>query len=434
MYGNDLRTSAATNDLLPISPAERIRSIDVLRGLAMLGVLIAYAVWNLGRPPVADLTSADQILQLALGVIVDTKAYTLLAFLFGVGFSIQMGRAEAGGTSIVPVYVRRLLALMAIGLTHALLLRSGDILLPYAAMGFVLLLFRNASDRTLIIAAVVSSFITLAAEFAWEGLGIPYPDRPATDGMSHFASNLLWVKYRYSTAITLWPDSLPMFFAGLYVGRRRLLESVRAHRNALLSLAIGGLILGSLIFVGMEWLVSSINPGSASPLTGVLIVYGAHLHAWSFAAAYASTVLLLLQRAFWQRLLSPLASVGRMALTNYLMQAAIIIPVCMAFDLFDRVTPTFGLLMAGLLWAVQVPLSVVWLKHFRFGPAEWLWRSLTYWRPQPMRCAVVTRIPHVSALQPVEWIERDSLHARGLQAVAEISVARDLNVSPGESR
>ena len=399
MLDKDLRTEAAANELLPISLAERIDSIDVLRGLAILGVLIAFAVWNLGGPPSSELSSADKILNLALGVIVDAKAYTLLAFLFGVGFSIQMGRAEARGARFVPVYVRRLIALMAIGLSHAVLLRNGDILVPYATMGFVLLLFRNLSDRALIIAAVASSFVTLAAEFAWDALGIPFPARPKTDGMSHFAANLLWIKYWYSTAITLWPDSLPMFFVGLYVGRRRLLEDVATHQNGLRIMAAGGLVLGSLIFVGREWLISSLTPGAR--LTGVLIVYGWHVHAWTVAAAYAAAVLLLLQREFWQRLLSPLASVGRMALTNYLMQAAVIVPVCIIFDLYDRVTPSFGLLMALLLWAVQVPLSVLWLKHFRFGPAEWLWRSLTYKRPQPMRC-VVTRVPHVAGLQTVE--------------------------------
>lgn len=392
-----------TNSLSPIAPSERINSIDVLRGLAIFGVLLAYVTWCLGGPPASQLGSADKIIELALGLLVDSKAYTMLAFLFGVGFSIQMSRATAGGTSIVPTYVRRLLAMMAIGFIHALLLRNGDILVPYAAMGFVLLLFRNLSDRGLIIAAIASSFVTLIAEFVWDASGIPFPARPSTDGMSHLAANVVWVKYWYSTAITQWPDSLPMFFFGLYAGRRRLLESAATHRRALRVIAIGGFILGALIFVGRLWLISSVTPGESSGNVwkGMLIVYGWHAHPWSFAAAYGATVLLLLQRKFWQRFLSPLASVGRMALTNYLMQAAVIVPVCMVFDLFGHVTPSLALLMATLLWAVQVPLSVLWLKHFRFGPAEWVWRSLTYKSAQPMRYTI-SRVPHVTALPAVE--------------------------------
>jgi uncharacterized protein len=110
-------------------------------------------------------------------------------------------------------------------------------------------------------------------------------------------------------------------------------------------------------------------------------------HAWGLAAFYASSLLLLLQRHSWQRRLASLGAVGRMALTNYLLQAAIIIPVCVGFGLFDRVTPSLGLLLALAIWSAQVPASVWWLRRFRFGPAEWVWRSLTYGRPQPMRIA-----------------------------------------------
>ena len=113
--------------------------------------------------------------------------------------------------------------------------------------------------------------------------------------------------------------------------------------------------------------------------------YTSNVHAWGFAAFYASAILLLMQRRFWQRALSPFAAVGRMALTNYILQATIIVPICIAFDLYDKVTPSFGLLLGVLVFLFQLPFSVLWLRHFRFGPAEWLWRSMTYWKPQPMR-------------------------------------------------
>ena len=96
-------------------------------------------------------------------------------------------------------------------------------------------------------------------------------------------------------------------------------------------------------------------------------------------------LLLLLQVRMWQLLLAPLGAVGRMALTNYLLQSVLIVPVCIAFDLFDRVTPRMGVLLALGVWTFQVPASGWWLKRFRFGPAEWIWRSLTYGRPQQMR-------------------------------------------------
>src|SRR5215813_11983096 len=111
-------------------------------------------------------------------------------------------------------------------------------------------------------------------------------------------------------------------------------------------------------------------------------------HAWGLAAFYASLILLLWQRSSWRRWLAPLAAVGRMALSNYLLQAVIVVPVCLGLGLFDRVTPSLGVLLALAVWSAQVPASVWWLRRFRFGPAEWLWRSLTYGRLQPMRMNV----------------------------------------------
>ena len=141
--------------LEPTSPDERIPALDIIRGFALLGVLLAYTLWNLGTPPKATYGRMDRLLDTALAALIDTKSYTTFAFLFGVGFAIQLTRARARGASIVPMYCRRLVALLAIGLVHALLLRNGDILVPYAVMGFVLLLFRNASIRTLAIGAAV---------------------------------------------------------------------------------------------------------------------------------------------------------------------------------------------------------------------------------------------------------------------------------------
>jgi uncharacterized protein len=177
-----------------------------------------------------------------------------------------------------------------------------------------------------------------------------------------------------------------MFFAGLYVGRKRMLENVAAHRKGLRRLLITGLVGGIGIFVGRLVLMAftSHDPSQAAPLN-LFFVYTWHVHAWFLAAFYASTLLLLLQRATWQRLLSPFASFGRMALTNYLLQSIIIVPTSIALGVYGSVSPTVGLLLALAVAAVQIPASILWLKYFRFAPAEWLWRSLTYGKAQPMR-------------------------------------------------
>jgi uncharacterized protein len=387
MAANNLPVQDAAARLEPVKSSERIPALDVLRGFALFGVLLAYSLWNLGSPPEEQYSRADQVLNAVMSALVDTKFYTLFATLFGLGFSIQMTRASARGTSIVPVYCRRLLALIVIGLAHALLLRNGDILVPYAVMGFFLLLFRNASNKTLAIAAIIALFFPYLARSVWELTGLPFPQRPQTEGSGYIAGNLAWVRYWYATAITFWPASLPMFLFGLYLGRLRLFENIGAHQRLLKRALIAGLAIGVLAFAAVALLArlwTSFPRPFWQNITARLLW---NVHAWGLAAFYVSSLLLLLQRSSWQRRLAPLGAVGRMALTNYLLQAALIIPICAALGLFDKVTPAIGLLLALGVWGLQVPASVWWLKRFRFGPAEWLWRSLTYGRRQPMRAS-----------------------------------------------
>jgi uncharacterized protein len=387
MQDRNVFTQKAATLLEPVKPSERIAALDILRGFALFGVLLAYSLWSLGNLPEEEYTLADQILNWIFAVLVDTKFYTLFATLFGLGFSIQLTRARSRGINITPVYCRRLFALMIIGLAHALLLRNGDILVPYAVMGFFLLFLRNASNHMLAIAAIIAVLFPHLARIGWESTGIAYPQRPETGAMSYLASNFQWVRYWYSTAITQWPASLPMFLFGFYVGRQRLIENIEAHRKWLRRATITGLAtwffaLAAVLLLNIVW-----TDIPRPPVHRVTLGLLWSAHAWGLAAFYASTLLLVLQKPVWQRLLAPLGAVGRMALTNYLLQAVILVPVCIVFDLFDKVTPGLGVVLALGVWVLQIPASVWWLRRFRFGPAEWLWRSMTYGRIQPMRVA-----------------------------------------------
>ncbi|MGH3118432.1 MAG: DUF418 domain-containing protein [Gaiellales bacterium] len=362
-----------------------------MRGFALFGVLLAYTLWNLGGPPEETYSQADRILNSVLSALIDGKFYTLFACLFGLGFAIQLKRAADRGVSIVPVYCRRLLALLLIGLAHALLLRNGDILVPYAVLGFCLLPLRNVSNQSLLAVAVLSLLYPDVARGVWQLTGLPLPQRPAeTAGLSYLAENYAWVRYWYASAVFSWPDALPLFLFGLYIGRRDVLENIAADRRGLWRALMAGLVIAALAYVGRDLLIKAWSNGPNTPYLfgerGALRFLWT-VHAWGLAAFYASSLLLLCQRSAGRRWLAPLGAVGRMSLTNYLLQAVLVVPVCIAFDLFDRVTPSLGILLGLAVWSVQVPMSVWWLRHFRFGPAEWIWRSLTYGHPQPMRVA-----------------------------------------------
>ena len=385
MPDHDLSVQKAPVRLQPITASERNVALDILRGFALFGVLVAYALLSLGSPLEQTYSEVDRILDRVLTALVDTKAYTLFAVLFGLGFSIQLTRATARGVSVVPAYLRRLLALLLIGLVHALLLRNGDILVPYAVMGSFLFLFRNVSNTTLVIGGLIGLLSPYLARAVWDLTGVPFPERPDTESMSYIASNYAWVRYWYTTAITLWPASLPMFLFGLYIGRRRFLDNIILYRRGLRVALIVGLAIGVLAFAAVALVSRTWTNAPQLFLQRVTLGLLRSVHAWGLAAFYASSLLLLLQSPAWQRRLAPLGAVGRMALTNYLLQSVLIIPVCIAFGLFDRVTPSIGVLLALGVWTLQLPASVWWLKHYQFGPAEWVWRSLTYGRPQQMR-------------------------------------------------
>ena len=371
----------------PTAPGERILALDVIRGFAMFGVLIAFCMWSLGTLPEESFSGFDRGLNAALGFLVDHKFYTLLAFLFGLGFQLQLGRAPAGDAAAARLYRRRLLVLAGFGLVHAVLLRNGDILLPYAVTGFLLVPFRRASGRVLIGAALLILLWPAAALWLWQASGLPIPDRPDTAGLGLFESNLAWLGYWYATAPLTWPLNLSLFLIGFHAGRRGWIARIAADRTLAMRLCAAGLTGAVLFYWARVQLPGVALPAAVGREAGRLLFM---FHAWSLAVAYAALLLLALRTARGARLLQPLAAIGRMALTNYLLQAIVIVPLCVAFGWFDRFTPTTALLLALGLFALQVPFSLAWLRRFEFGPAEWLWRLLTYGRvPASRRTAEV---------------------------------------------
>jgi uncharacterized protein len=364
----------------PTRPDERILALDVLRGLAMFGVLVAYCMWSLGTAPEETYTPFDKGLDQALGFLVDGKFYTILATLFGLGFSLQLGRAS-DEKNAVRLYRRRLAVLAGIGLLHALLLRNGDILLPYALTGFALIPFRKAPDRLLFATAFIALLVAYASRLLWPLTGIPVPQRPDLTGAPYLVENAAWVRYWYETFIFTWPINLTMFLFGLYAGRNRVLKRLASEPAKLWMIVISGLAAGGIFYFALR--SAGAHAGSwAWQLAGG---FAYTFHCWGMSSAYAATILLALRTATGRRVLSPLSAIGRLALTNYLMQAGLIVPLCLIFGWFDHFTPTTALLLALLVFGlVQIPFSLFWLKRFNFGPAEWVWRALSYGKAPPL--------------------------------------------------
>ncbi|HLL77243.1 MAG TPA: DUF418 domain-containing protein [Pyrinomonadaceae bacterium] len=420
-----VRTEAAP--LRPVSAQERIQLIDVLRGFALFGVLLANMAWLSGdwvvmtKERAASLPTAaiDPYAKYLINFFVDMKANTIFAFLFGLGFSVQMMRAEERGQRIAPVYARRLLILLALGLAHMLLLWYGDILHLYALMGFALLFFRRRSTTTLLATGATLAVLPWALFMAlpWFFANVGGPEARAEieafvanreQGFEprlavfqhggyfdvlreHFTFNL--EEYVFSGFVFCFAFYVTgRFLVGLYVGRRRLLHDAPAHlplfrRLLWWGLAVG--VVGNAAFTALSVLE---DRGAISMASGWMAA-GQAVAAVGIPAMscfYVSAIVLLYQRERWQRRLLWLAPVGRMALTNYLMQTLFHLFIFYGYaglGLIGKIGTSLCIPLSLAIFAFQIVLSRWWLARFRFGPMEWLWRTLTYGRRQPMRLA-----------------------------------------------
>lgn len=406
----------------PVALSDRIQTIDILRGFALFGILLVNM--HLFSHPVQELLigydDAGPLLEraaaLGIQVFAESKFYPIFSFLFGLGFALQFQRAEDRGTPFLPLYLRRLFILLLIGLAHAVFVWVGDILVLYAVLGTILLLFfRKRSPRTLLAWAGVFLAIAVLLPAGLSGLAMLAKLTPAgaAEVSASFAASdaglraeaaqaavvyaagsfdeitaqrLSDLRLMYSVAIFLAFNAFAMFLLGLYAGRRGLFHDVSTHTPLIKKVFWWGCALG-LSGTFAHAMVSH-GPEFALPTwLDILADTARTLGAPVLALGYIAGLTLLLQHAAWRARLEPLAAVGRMALTNYLMQSLIATTLFYGygFGLFGQVGPGLGLLITVAIYALQIPLSVWWLRHFQYGPVEWLWRKLTYLRLQPFR-------------------------------------------------
>jgi uncharacterized protein len=416
-----------TATLNPVAPGERINVIDMLRGFAIFGILVVNTFYFFNpwyAPQLTEASSAaDEVAHFVIYFLFVSKFYTLFSFLFGLGMFIQMSRAEAKGAPFVPTYLRRLLILAIFGMAHGVLLWTGDILFIYAVTGLILLwLFRKRSSRTLLVWAVILIAIPVlfigvsagAIEFArmappesgaYEAVEASFAESAAQfeadtaeDYVIYGSGSFLEItaeRWRDFTSILMvvgWfmlPSVLAMFLIGLRAGKRGWFTHQEEHRATFRRLLMWALPLGLV----MNFYVAS--TGFSQNLLGMevfgwetaLQVAALNIGSVLLSMSYVAGIVLFSQTERGQRILTPLAPVGRMALSNYLMHSIVMTTLAYGygFGLFGQVGLAVGFGLAVILYAVQIPLSRWWLNRFRFGPFEWIWRTLTYAQIQPMQ-------------------------------------------------
>jgi uncharacterized protein len=374
---------------------QRLISLDVLRGFALFGVLLVNMLDFSGSALRAETlgmrgNTLDQIVDIAIVFFAVTKFYLLFSFLFGVGFAVQMRRMSDSGRPFVGFYLRRLFYLFVIGTIHALLIWDGDILMLYAIAGLLLMLIRKLPNTILMGIALLIGVVGLVYFGNLNDMDnasiLMNAEAVTVFAEGSYAEVVVFrlKQFAGSSALDIQiPMVLVMFIIGLFVGRNGLLDD-REQYGAFLRrwwkpmLAVG-LVGNTLLIIG--WTVQN----------AWFVSIGIHIGAPALSFVYLTAVMLNVERLGW------LAPVGRTALTSYLAQSVIGTTLFYGYGigLYDQLAPTVTSLLVLIIFGAQVTTSEWWLNRYRFGPMEWLWRSLTYGSLQPMRiqAPVVTPSP-----------------------------------------
>ncbi|MFJ8751507.1 DUF418 domain-containing protein [Streptomyces sp. NPDC102441] len=373
----------------------RVREVDVLRGFALLGILLvnapAMAGPHMGPGGELYVSWVDGAAGWLVTALVSAKFYLLFSFLFGYSFTLQRDSAERAGAPFAPRHLRRFTGLLLLGLAHAFLLYPGDILVTYAVLSLVLFAVRDIAPRTAVRAAACLITGVAACLLAWGlvtvAFAVPAPPQDITAAVLDRASsyrgdlgsvvgaNLEWWRDTLGWNVLHGADVLAAFLVGLAAGRRGILAETERHRSSMVQIVVCALPLG---LAGSAFMAVCRN----GPLDGRWYDVGSAvgvLTAPALTAAYACGLLLLLRTRHGGRAGDVLAGAGRLALTHYLTQSLVMALVFTGYGLawYGRYGMTAVLAGCFVLYAAQLTYGRWLLRHFRYGPVEWLLRVMT---------------------------------------------------------
>jgi len=399
----------------PVPPSQRLEILDILRGFALLGILLAnsanfslYFLQSDETKAAFPFPQADRFLDAFHEGFIDGKFYVIFSLLFGIGFSLIFFGKQTNGR--LGLFYRRLFFLMIIGLIHSLLIWEGDILGFYAVVGAILPLFRNVAPRKLIwisIFLMLTPLILDGIKVATDGKLVPQVFAELTqknddkygindnnfrrwlienDSYAHLTQwnrsgfTYLWHLRIDSNRI---PKVLAMFILGLAIGKLKLVERFAEFRSRLQKLMIICFLIGVPAAFARMYFDDDVRLPAPGGLWDTLFYL---VNVPTLSIAYSIAIALYYNK-YKPEILKWLQSVGRMALTNYMMQS--VISICIYYGIGFRLGGQFGpsiyMPIAILIFIAQVFYSKMWLSYFNYGPAEWIWRQLTYGKRLKLR-------------------------------------------------
>ena len=395
---------------MPTAPrAERFSSLDTLRGFAVLGILMVNVqyfsmVWVAADFPTAHMdfsTNGNRLVWWITQTFFTLKFITLFSALFGAGIVLMLGEGEASHNR----HIRRMCWLLGFGLVHAYVFWFGDILVPYALAGMVVVAARRMSvTGLLVLGGGLMAFTGLLwvggtamgniigdTMTAAEAMGFG-PERVTEVTALYQAGFVERLPYNLGVALQ-WQLVQLVLFSGRIVGV--MLLGMAAYKSGFLTLkwsvrqyAICAAVASTLGFGISAWASSTALDSGFAPSAAFAWTLGQYVGSLVLAFGYAATIMLVCKLDLVAAVQDVLAAVGRMAFSNYLAQTLIMTVIFVGMPglgLFGTVERSGQALIVLAVWAVQLACSPLWLRYFHHGPLEWAWRSLTYGQAQPFR-------------------------------------------------
>lgn len=399
-------THLSNENVGPIS--NRILTLDVLRGFALLGIFVVNAeIMNcvfMNQDTFSEQWTApiDQFAVRLQQLFFYGKFFPIFSLLFGVGISIQFLSLKRKGISMTFFY-RRMGALFLFGVGHILFLWSGDVIHIYALLGLcIVFLARWNSKKLLILASIVFLFPFYSNIFEWILSAIGY--HPETHLSSYTSNDIIHTireasygegmllriqEYKSNVAVlfvSLMPMAFAMFILGFTIGKKGWLQHIDTLVKRIKKPVLWIAILSNVYRVFFLFFLWETDIWK-EPFWRTIFIYFMQICDVLMALFYIWVIAYSYQFPFWKKLLSPLQYAGRMALTNYLLQSFIglILFSSIGFQWYQTLSPSQTMGLAICVFIGQIALSKFWLQFFKYGPLEWIWRCISYWKVLPIR-------------------------------------------------
>ncbi len=395
---------------------ERIAIVDILRAIALFGIIINHSALSFlagpePTPGFNEFSSLDKTVNDVAELLTFGKFFAIFSFLFGMSFAIQLDGAARKGTSFVGRFAWRITILFAIGFVHSMFF-SGDVLMIYALLGFLLIPCRKLKSRTLVVLGLILALNAPMLLLGAARVSAPPPTAEQQQTAANFQAQFeaaTHEQFRIKQSGTLgelvqmnitgsmfnkmlfmvftgrlW-ITFGYFLLGLWAGRVGLFKETESNRRLFSQLLLWSGVLA--LITSIVHIVSPTSFVNPEPTFAALFSYLSFTLQQSTLAAFFVAAFTLL---YWNRprysLWPHLAATGKMGLTTYLLQTVFgaIVFFGIGFGMLGKIGVTASIALGVAFFALEILFATWWLRRFNMGPVEWLWRSLTYFKLQPI--------------------------------------------------